>query len=249
MTTAPVADQRRLLDVQALDTRAQQLAHKRTTLPALTRVAEVEAQLADLHSALVASRTAVNDLRRELAKAESDVEQVRVRVTRDQQRLESGAVSAKDAQALTSELESLARRQNALEDIELEVMERLEAHQDTLAKLEEANEKVLEAKREAEAERDAAFAEIDAELETVSDQRAVAARGLDEGLLSLYDKLREQLGGLGAAALRGRRCEGCRLELNQTDLQDIRAAKPEEVVRCEECRRILVRPQETEHKA
>src|SRR5690606_8777484 len=150
---------------------------------------------------------------------------------------------------LTSELESLARRQGALEDIELEVMERLEAHQDTLAKLDEANAKVLEAKREAEAERDAGFAEIDAESETVTAQRVVAARGLDAGLITLYDKLREQLGGLGAAALRGRRCEGCRLELNQTDLQDIRAAKPEEVVRCEECRRILVRPQETEHKA
>ena len=138
MTTAPVEDQRRLLEVQALDTRVQQLAHKRTSLPALVRVAEVESQLADLHTALVTSRTAVNDLRRELAKAETDVEQVRARATRDQSRLDSGAVGAKDAQALVSELESLARRQNELEEIELEIMERLEAHEEALKMVEDS---------------------------------------------------------------------------------------------------------------
>lgn len=245
MTTAPVEDQRRLLEVQALDTRVQQLAHKRTSLPALARVAEVESQLADLHTALVTSRTAVNDLRRELTKAETDVEQVRARATRDQSRLDSGAVGAKDAQALVSELQSLARRQNELEEIELEVMERLEAHEDALAKLDEANAKVLQAKTEAEAERDAAFAEIDAELNTVQAARVGAVDGIDAGLIKLYDKLRGQLGGLGAAAFRGRRCEGCRLEMNPTDAQRIRSAPPEQVVTCEECDRILVRSVET----
>ncbi|MBI9114308.1 zinc ribbon domain-containing protein [Sanguibacter suaedae] len=245
MTTAPVEDQRRLLDVQALDTRVQQLQHKRTTLPALARLVEIDSQLADLHTALVQSRTAASDLRRELAKAESDVEQVRARATRDQTRLDSGAVGAKDAQALMSELESLTRRQGVLEEVELDVMERLEAHEDTLAKLDEAHQKVLEAKTEAEAERDAGYAEIDRELNTVQGERASLAEGLDAGLVAAYDKLRSQLGGLGAAALRGRRCEGCRLELNPTDLQAIRAAAPDEVVRCEECGRILVRPVET----
>jgi predicted nucleic acid-binding Zn-ribbon protein len=105
VTKAPVEDQRRLLDVQALDTRAQQLVHRRTTLPGLATVKDIDSQLADLHSALVASRTAASDLRRELAKAEGDVEQVRARAARNQQRLDSGAVGAKDAQALVAELE------------------------------------------------------------------------------------------------------------------------------------------------
>lgn len=241
MTKAPVEDQRRLLDVQALDTRLQQLAHRRKNLPELARVAEIDAQLADLNTALVASRTAANDLHRELAKAEGDVEQVRTRATRDQTRLDSGAVSAKDAQALVNELESLARRQGLLEEVELEVMERLEAHEDTLAKLDEANQKSLEARAAAVAQLDAVYAEIDAEVASVSAERAKAVSGLDAALVALYEKVRAHLGGQGAAALRGGRCDGCRLDLDQTAIEAIRAQPADEVVRCDDCGRILVR--------
>jgi predicted nucleic acid-binding Zn-ribbon protein len=241
VTTAPPEDQRRLLDVQALDTRASQLAHQRRTHPALARLTELDGRLADVETSLVASRTAVKDLRRELAKAEGDVEQVRSRAARDQARLDSGQGSAKDMQALTHEMGALGRRQGELEEVELEVMERLEAHEGALAELDSAADVIRAQKVEAEAERDAAFATIDAELQTVATQRAALAEGLDAGLVTLYDRLRGQLGGLGAAALRGRRCEGCRLELNPMDVEAIRKAAPEQVSRCEECGRILVR--------
>ncbi|WP_278234730.1 C4-type zinc ribbon domain-containing protein [Isoptericola sp. AK164] len=241
MATAPVEDQRRLLQVQALDTKLQQLAHQRRKHPSLTTLAELDDRLADLHSSLVDSRTAVADLEREVTKAEVDVEQVRTRATRDQQRLDSGALGAKDAQAVVSELESLARRQNVLEEAELEIMERLEAHQESLAQVEAAHGELVAAQEKAAGERDAAFAEIDAEAREVKAERARLADGLDAGLVTLYDRLRSQLGGLGAAALRGNRCEGCRLELNPGDLAAARGAAPEQVVRCEECGRILVR--------
>ena len=45
MTSAPAADQRRLLDVQDLHTRLAQLAHKRRTLPALARLVELDGRL------------------------------------------------------------------------------------------------------------------------------------------------------------------------------------------------------------
>ena len=241
MTTAPPEDQRRLLEVQALDTRAAQIAHQRRTLPALALTAELKTRLADVDSSRVASRTSPSDLRRELTKADGDVDQVRSRVTRDQSRLDSGTGSPKDLQALTSELLALARRQAELEEVELEVMERLEAHEAALAELDAAAAVITGQKTEAEAERDAALAALDAESATLATQRAAAADGLDPGLVTLYDKLRRQLGGLGAAALRGRRCEGCRLELNPTHVQAIRQSAPEQVVRCEECDRILVR--------
>lgn len=241
MTTAPAADQRRLLDVQELDTRLDQLAHKRRTLPELARLLELDAQLADLHTALVTSRTAVEDLRRELAKAEADVEQVRSRAARDQARLDSGQGSAKDLQALTSEIASLARRQGDLEEVELEVMERLEAHEGALTEVTRAHDALVAQKEAVEADRDAAFRTIDADAERVRGERATAAEGLDAGLVTLYERLRGQLGGLGAAPLRGRRCEGCRLELNPLDLDAIRSKGEDQVVRCEECGRILVR--------
>jgi len=241
MATAPAADQRRLLDVQALDTRLDQLAHKKRSLPELARLLELDAQVADLYTALVTSRTAADDLRRELTKAEADVEQVRVRAARDQARLDSGQGSPKDLQALQSELVALGRRQGDLEEVELEVMERLEAHEGALAEVTTAHQALVEQKTVVEADRDAAFREIDAEAEKVRGERATAAEGLDAGLVTLYEKLRAQLGGVGAAALRGRRCEGCRLELNPLDLDAIRAKGEDQVVRCEECGRILVR--------
>ena len=241
MTTAPAADQERLLDVQALDTRLAQLAHRRQTLPALASLEAARAELADSSREEVTARTEVRDLAREVAKAEGDVEQVRARADRDRARLDAGTGSAKDLQALASELDSLARRQAVLEEIELEAMERLEdaerSHERISGKLSELSGTVSAL----EAEVDAETAHIDAEAAQVEAAREEAARGLDAGLLALYSRLREQRGGLGAAALRGSRCEGCRLELNPTDLAAIRAMRPDDVARCEECGRILVR--------
>ncbi|GGM40940.1 zinc ribbon domain-containing protein [Promicromonospora citrea] len=241
MATAPAEDQRRLLDVQALDTRAQQLAHQRTNHPTLARLADLDSQIADLRASLVDSRTRVADLKRELTKAEGDVEQVRSRAARNQQRLDSGSVSAKDAVALTDELASLATRQSTLEEIELDVMERLEAHEEALAKVEAANDALLADKAGVEAERDAAWAQIDEQVQSVARDRATAIDGLDAGLVALYEKLRAQLGGTGAAVLNGNRCEGCRIDLPPGDVAAIRSAAPDAVVRCEECGRILVR--------
>ncbi|HWS57449.1 MAG TPA: C4-type zinc ribbon domain-containing protein [Actinotalea sp.] len=241
MTTAPVADQLRLLEVQALDTRVQQLAHQRRTHPAHARVAELVAQVADLESAVVTSRTAAGDLRRELAKAEADVEQVRSRAVRDQARMDSGSASVKDVQALAAELEALGRRQEALEEVELDVMERLEAHETALADVSRARDELLVTQQAAVADLAAQLAVVDEQVAALTAERSARVQGLDAGLVELYERLRGQLGGLAVAPLRGRRCEGCRLELNPGDVAHIHAALPEQVVRCEECGRILVR--------
>ncbi|WP_020014228.1 zinc ribbon domain-containing protein [Promicromonospora sukumoe] len=241
MATAPPEDQRRLLEVQALDTRAQQLEHQRKSLPALTQLTELDGRIADLRASLVESRTRVADLKRELTKAEGDVEQVRNRAARDQQRLDTGSVSAKDAVALTDELRSLAARQAALEEVELDVMERLDAHEDALAKVEAANDELVAEKTKVEGERDKGWADLDAQAAALAASRVTAVDGLDAGLVALYEKLRAQLGGTGAAVLNGNRCDGCRMDLPPVDLDKIRSAAPDAVVRCEECGRILVR--------
>lgn len=241
MTTAPAADQVRLLTVQDLDTHLDQLAHRRRTAPVLQTITDLEARATDLASALVTSRTAASDLRRELSKAESDVEQVRGRAQRDGLRLDAGQVSAKDVQALTSEIASLGRRQEVLEEIELDVMERLEAHTGVLAELESAHATVAAELTAAQAERDAVFAALDDEVAQLSDERTRAADGLDPTLLALYERLRGHLSGRGAATLQGRQCLGCRMELGPVDLEEIRRAADDQVARCPECGRILVR--------
>ena len=190
-------------------------------------------------------RTTVGDVQRELRKAEADVEQVATRAARDRARLESGTGSAKDLQGLQHELESLARRQSDLEDVELEVMERLETAQTEASGL-EASVAAAEARAaELVAARDAALKEVDDEVATVTAQRDQIAGGLDQDLVALYDKVRDQTQGVGAAMLRGKRCEGCRMELTPVEIARIKGLPDDEVVRCEECRRILVRTTES----
>ncbi|MCQ8770111.1 C4-type zinc ribbon domain-containing protein [Streptomyces sp. AA8] len=154
-------------------------------------------------------------------------------------------MSAKDLENLQREVASLAKRQGDLEDVVLEVMERRESAQERVTELTARVESVQAKVNDAAARRDAAVAEIDAEAASVTKEREIVSGSVPADLLKLYDRLREKQGGIGAARLNQRRCEGCRLELDITELNEVRAAAPDQVVRCENCSRILVRTSES----
>jgi predicted nucleic acid-binding Zn-ribbon protein len=234
--------QLRLLDVQQLDARLDQLAHRRATLPELAEIGALAAEQLALRDRIVAAETDESDISREVAKAEGDVEQVRARAERDQKRLDAGQVSSpRELENLQHEITSLARRQADLEEAELDVMQRLEDVQTLLIQVRAQQADVDQRLAAAAARRDAIWAEIDTEVADLATQRAEFLPEVPDALQALYEKLRAANGGVGAAALRQRRCEGCRLELNTTDVNRIRTAAVDEVVRCEECGRILVR--------
>ena len=243
---APSADQQRLLDVQDLDTHLAQLTHRRATLPEHAKLAEVSQRQDALRDQLVVVQTEESDLQRELKKAEGDVDQVRARADRDQKRLDAGQVSSpKELEGLQHEIATLARRQGDLEEIVLDVMERLESAQSRGAELAAQQETAAAEATALTAARDTATAEIDAEVELLTVQRATQVSGIDDGLVTLYEKIRGQQAGIGAAELKQRRCTGCRLELNNVEIARLRSADDDEVLRCEECRRILVRTAES----
>jgi uncharacterized protein len=245
VVTAAAQDQWRLLDVQAHDTRLSQIAHRQRAMPEHAEIEQLKVRLAAIDAELVVARTAVTDLNRQLTKAENDVEQVRTRVARNQARLDSGQGSAKDLQGLQHELESLANRQGVLEDVELEIMERQEEAGTALSTAKAEYDKVAEQLAEVEARRDKALALLAAEATTEQQARENAAAGVPKPLITLYEKIREQSDGVGAARLYQRRCEGCRLSVPPNDLNMIRSAPADQVIRCEECRRILVRTAES----
>lgn len=241
MTKATPQDQRRLLDLQQLDTRLDQVAHKRKNLAQHARIAELDSRLADLDTAIAASRTSVGDIRREVTKAETDVQLVRDRAARDQARLDSGAGSVKDLQALQSEIASLARRQGDLEDVELEAMERLEAHEAALGELTTAHAALLNERAGVAAERDAEVAVLDGQAAQVRVEREALAAPLEARLIELYDRLRGRLGGVAVAALRRGRSEGSGMPVPASELAKIKATPEDEIVYCEDSGRILVR--------
>jgi predicted nucleic acid-binding Zn-ribbon protein len=195
---------------------------------------------------LVTADTEVSDLQREQKKADSDVDQVRQRKARNQQRMESGQVtSPRDLENLQHEIGSLDRRISDLEDAELEVMEKLEAAEGVQAELQTRADAFAGRQTELEASRDAVLKELDEQRSSVSDQRATIVAELPVELVTLYQKLRERNGGIGAAPLVGKRCMGCRMELPPSELSTIKTSAPDLVLRHEECGRILVRTPET----
>lgn len=239
---ADVEAQRRLLDLQAVDTAIAQLEHRRRSLPEHAAIADGQRARARLGEALVAARTSVSDLELEVAKAENDLVPVRERRVRDRQRLDDGLVNdPKALSALMDEITHLGKRINDLEDIQLELMERLEQAQSERDSLLERRGEVENSLRALIASRDEQTAELDAELAVHQRGRAALVAVLPGDLVALYDRLRVKSGGLGAAALRGRRCSGCQLEATATALAEYAAAPADDVLRCEECQRILVR--------
>jgi predicted nucleic acid-binding Zn-ribbon protein len=237
--------QLRLLDLQALDTTLAQLAHRRRTLPELATIAGCDQRAADVRSRLVDAETSLADLAGEQRRLEADVDTVRQRAEKDQQRMAAAGVPAKEIAGLQHEVSSLARRQGVLEDELLEVMETREAAEAQVGQLGAELQAILAERADAETARDTAWAECDASTTQRRAGRDELAGGLPADLLALYDKVREANGGIGAAMLRQRRCEGCRLELSGSELSAVRAAKPEDVLRCDNCRRILVRTAES----
>jgi predicted nucleic acid-binding Zn-ribbon protein len=238
-------DQQKLLALAAEDVALAQLAHRGRTLPELAAVeAAVEAQRT-LSDDVVRAQTVVRDLDREQKRLEGDVDTVRQRAARDQQRIDSGGATAKEITNLQHELESLNRRQGDLEDQVLELMERREAADTTLAAAEAGLAGAQGDQQRAEQARDEALAGIAEATAQHRAERDRVAGTVPADLLKVYDRVAAQTGGTGAAELKARRCQGCRIEFYGTELASYRNADPHTVLRCENCNRILVRTAES----
>jgi predicted nucleic acid-binding Zn-ribbon protein len=238
--------QLRLLELADLDAELGRLEHRRRSLPEHAELSRFEQRDRELRDEIATLEAREGDLKREQAKADADVDQVRTRITRDRSRLDAGQVgSPRELEGLQSEIESLLRRQSDLEDVELDVMERLETAQ---ARLKEAGAERATIGTDVDAvtvRRDVALADINELSGTAAQRRTAVVAEEPADLVDLYERLRAQHGGVGAAALRRGQCQGCHLSLNTVDLNAMRAAAADDVLRCEECRRILVRTDES----
>lgn len=242
-TSSPA--QLRLLDLQAVDTALAQLRHRRATLPELAALTDRSVQSTELETALVDAQTKLGDIATEQRRLENDVDAVQTRASRDEQRLQSGGLPAKELEGLQHEIATLARRKSALEDELLDVMERREQAESMATELTARRDRLGAEQADLVFARDSAFAEIDDATAQRTAERAVIAAEIPADLLAIYERAREHSGGVGAAMLRQRRCEGCHIELSGSELTAVRNAAADQVVRCDNCRRILVRTPES----
>ena len=231
--------QLKLLDLQELDARADQLRHQRANLPELAEIAALQAEPRRARRPGAATPgSSVDDLT-----AEQTQGRRRRRAGQDPphprpDRMDQGLITnPKDLERMQHELESLERRITTLEDDELEVMERLEDAQRDLdaltAQVAAADERLAELRRRARRQ--------EPRRSTPSCSQVAAERGRRR-----RGHPRRPAGALRQAArAQGRRRRGRAAGPRSAAAASSRSTPPssaviaqapgDEVIRCEEC--------------
>ena len=238
---ASVSDQRSILDIQKFDLQNSTLRNKAANLPEIAEINSLTIKQNNVRDLRIAAETELSDVKRELARAESDVEQIVTRIERDEKRLSSGTGTPKELEQTQHELVTLGARRAELEEVELEIMMRVDVIKERIADLSEQENQLALEIADLNIRKENALAAIHTELEGIEVDRKSTTQSVSAEILALYEKIREANNGIGAAALAGNQCKGCNLTLNTIELQRISGLAEDEVVRCEECRCILVR--------
>lgn len=234
------ADQLLILDLQNFDIQIATLNNKASALPEHAEITSATNKAHTARDLRIAAETELNDVNRELSRAEGDVEQIVARIERDEKRLASGTGTPKELEQTQHELGTLGLRRKELEEVELEIMMRVEAIKERITSLKSEEAEFAAQIADLNIRKENALASINSQLDAISADRVSVVQSVSPELLALYEKIRLD-GGMGAAILAGNQCKGCNLTINTIEVQRINSLADDEVVRCEECRCILVR--------
>jgi predicted nucleic acid-binding Zn-ribbon protein len=238
---ATTEEQRRLYDLQQVDTAIRLLEVRRANLPEQQALDENAETLQKITQEFAAARERLDQLQRQQARLEQEIATVDSRRKSEEGRMYSGLIhSEKELEALRNELHSLKGRKRDLEDQLLEIMEELESLESLTATLQERHSELTRQVDELTAARDAAARDIDAELVQRRDEREKVADDVPAEMREHYEELREKKQGLAVAQLVGKSCSGCRLELTAIELEETREAVANSLAKCAQCGRILV---------
>lgn len=234
-------DQERLLALQQIDIDLLKIAHKIKNSPLNSNLESLNRSLIDTKNLLIAAETEKSDIQHELSRSEIDVEQVVSRIEKDEKRLASGTGTPKELEQIQHELGTLAKRRSELEEVELEIMVRVDDVSKRITDLQKQLASFEAELAKVQSELEIEVRNLDSAKQSSLTAREALALQIDKELLALYEKIRSSSDGLGAAQLVGDSCGGCHLKLNAAEMEKIKSLSDDEVVRCEECRRILIR--------
>lgn len=238
---ASPSDQQAILEIQHLDNQLASLAQRETSLPEIAALNSVTIKSNNTRDLRIAAETELTDIKRELARAEGDVEQIVTRINRDEARLSSGTGTPKELEQTQHELLTLGARRAELEEVELGIMVEVEGLNNRIAELRSTEAQYAVEIADLEIKKENALTIIFKERSDVNQKRSAIEAPVAADLKALYLKVSSDNNGNGAALLVGNECKGCHLTINTTEVGRIAALPADEVVRCEQCRCILVR--------
>lgn len=230
-----------LLSLQAFDSKIVQFKSQIVNLPESKELEVIKKKLSELGEVLKVIQGEEDSINQELKRSENDVELVDTRIERDEKRLASGTGTAKELEQTQHELQTLHKRKSELEEVELEIMVRKEAIDERLKVQNDEIEKFSKNKSDLEATVATKSAQLLEQINTATSERTELITNISAELVNLYEKIRTNASGVAAARLFEGKCEGCHLTLNAVEITRIKGLPEDEVVRCEECNRILVR--------
>ena len=234
-------DQNLLIELQLIDSQITQARAKLNGLPEIEQIAAIHARMENTAVELNVVETELADVAIELRRSELDVEQVDDRIKKDENRLNSGTGTPKELEQFQHELVTLAKRKSDLEDSELEILMKHDGIKFRVDELLNDQVGLKQLELELNVRLENAKADIDETLLELAVSRSVLQPKIDTTLVGLYEKIRQSAYGVGAALLIGNKCDGCHLAINAIELERIKGLEMDEIIRCEECRRILVR--------
>jgi predicted nucleic acid-binding Zn-ribbon protein len=229
------------LELQLLDNEIMQSNTKLKSLPEIEQLLHIDKRIVTATDDLATVKAESDQIALELRRGEVDVETVTDRIKKDEARLASGNATPKELEQLQHEVATLKKRQEALEEIELEIMVRSEAITARTNTLTTDLASLETLKAEINQRLTAASGEINTVITNKKSDRDAVAVKIEKPLIDLYEKIRSASGGVAAAALVGNKCNGCNLAINAVEMERIKSLAKDELLRCEECRRILVR--------
>lgn len=231
-----------LLVVQGFDTTLDQLRHKVAHHPIRAEIDVIDADASTLQGQIDEIEGRKHQLDREVKRLADEVSLLDDKRAKIDAKLYDGSVTAtKDLLALQDEATMLLQRKNTLEDEELELMESVEVVQAELSPPVSEMEKLNATRSDREVALAEALAQLEVDIEANEKQRAEAASSVPNDLLSHYESLRTDFGGVAVARLVGSTCDGCHMALSAMAVDLIKKQPDDAVVTCDQCGRLLIR--------
>lgn len=230
-----------LIQLQKLDTEISQLNYQLNNLVELEQIVAIHTRIENGIVERKVVEQELEDVNIDLRRSEVDVEAVTDRLAKDEKRLSSGLGTPKELEQIQHEIETLKKRRSELEDGELEIMLRKDGVQKRLDELTSDEEGLKKLEVELQARIDTQSTELKSHIAEKANTRLSLIPSIDASLVELYEKIRASSDGVGAALLIGNKCDGCHMVITAVELEKIKNLPPDEVWRCDECRRILVR--------
>ena len=232
-----------LVELQELDTRLSQLAHRAATLHEREQLALVQEQDSKLQHELAQLAGQLTALRQSQSDREIEIQHLEDRVAKATSSLYGGEMtSPKEATALQSEIDSLSGRQSLLEDQIIEIMEEIEPFAKEESRIEAARSDFQLQISDLEQRISAQATEIESEQESVTAEKRAAEDRAGPQLSALYVENRKRMGDHTAVGrLVGTSCGACFLEIAAVEIDRVRRLPSNEPSECPECGALLVR--------